>query len=164
MSSDEDQPVVESLYVGFDADMRLVITIEHVDYDEPEDSCSVSAVIDKEGAFELSKKLSVSMSQLLDVIKESMVEYTKIPNADFRQVQECFKDITDCLVNEKCPYRIERKYGNMAISVVECCRKVYPEHRGLGIFKCKPCVFEERKGCDDRDSKCCLSPLLFAAS
>lgn len=111
MSSDEDQPVVESLYVGFDADMRLVITIEHVDYDESEYSCSVSAVIEKEDAFGLSRRLNVSMLQLLDVIKDSMKEYTEIPNADFRQVQECFKDITDCLVNEKCPYRIERKYG-----------------------------------------------------
>lgn len=111
MSSDEDQPVVEYLYVGFDTDMYLVITIEHVDYDESEYSCSVSVVIDKEEAFNLSRKLNVSMSQLLDVRKESMEEYTEIPNANFLQVQECFKDITDSLVNEKCPYRIERKYG-----------------------------------------------------
>lgn len=40
MSSDEDQLVVEYLYAGFDAYMRLVVTIEYVDYEKPEYSCS----------------------------------------------------------------------------------------------------------------------------
>lgn len=111
MSSDEDQLVVEDLYAGFDAYMRLVVTIEHVDYEKPEYSCSVSAIVNKEDAFILSKKLKVSMMHLLDVISESMEEYSEIVNADFRQVQECFKEITDYFISEKCPYRIVRKYG-----------------------------------------------------
>lgn len=111
MSSDEDQLVVEDLYVGFDAYMRLVVTIEHVDYEKPEYSCSVSAIVNKEDAFKLSKKLKVSMMHLLDVISESMEEYREIVNADFQQVQECFKEITDCFISEKCSYRIVRKYG-----------------------------------------------------
>ena len=78
MSSDEDQLVVEDLYVGFDAYMRLIVTIEHVDYEEPEYSCSVSAVVNKEDAFQLSKKLKVSMAHLLDVISESVEEYAEI--------------------------------------------------------------------------------------
>lgn len=110
MSSDEDQLVIEDLYVGFDIYMRLVVTIEHIDYEEPEYSCSVSAVVNKEDAFRLSKKLKVSMIHLLDVICESMEEYTEIVNADFQQVQECFKEIIDCFICEKCPYRIVRKY------------------------------------------------------
>lgn len=57
MSSDEDQLVVEDLYVGFDAYMRLVVTIEHVDYEKTEYSCSVSAIVNKEDAFKLLKKL-----------------------------------------------------------------------------------------------------------
>ncbi|MFS2411204.1 hypothetical protein AAH145_09750 [Bacteroides thetaiotaomicron] len=111
MSSDEDQPVVEDLYVGFDTYMHLVVTIEHIDYEKPEYSCSVSAIVNKEDAFNLSKKLKVPMMHLLDVISESMEEYTEIVNADFGQVQECFKEITDCFASEKCPYRIVRKYG-----------------------------------------------------
>lgn len=111
MSSDEDQLVVEDLYVGFDAYMRLIVTIEHVDYEEPEYSCSVSAVVNKEDAFQLSKKLKVPMAHLLDVISESVEEYAEIVNADFRQVQECFKEITNCFIGEKCPYKIVRKYG-----------------------------------------------------
>lgn len=111
MSSDEDQLVVEDLYVGFDAYMRLVVTIEHVDYEKNEYSCSVSAIVNKEDAFKLSKKLKIPMMHLLDVISESMEEYTEIVNADFQQVQKCFKEITDCFISEKCPYRIVRKYG-----------------------------------------------------
>lgn len=60
MSSDEDQLVVEDLYVGFDAYMRLVVTIEHVDYEKPEYSCSVSAIVNKEDAFKLSKTKSIN--------------------------------------------------------------------------------------------------------
>lgn len=111
MSSDEDQPVVEDLYVGFDTYMHLVVTIEHIDYEKPEYSCSISAIVNKEDAFNLSKKLKVPMIHLLDVISESMEEYTEIVNADFGQVQECFKEITDCFISEKCLYRIVRKYG-----------------------------------------------------
>ncbi len=111
MSSDEDQPVVEDLYVGFDTYMHLVVTIEHIDYEKPEYSCSISAIVNKGDAFNLSKKLKVPMIHLLDVISESMEEYTEIVNADFGQVQECFKEITDCFISEECPYRIVRKYG-----------------------------------------------------
>ncbi len=111
MSSDEDQPVVEDLYVGFDEEMRLVVTIEHVDYEESEYSCSVSAVVNKEDAFNLSKRLNVSMKQLPDAISKSMEEYTEIVNADFHQVQACFKEITNRFMDKKCPYRIVRKYG-----------------------------------------------------
>lgn len=111
MSSDEDQPIVEDLYVGFDSHMNLIVTIEHTNYEEPEYSCSVVAVVNKENAFELSKRLKVSMVHLPSVICESMEEYTEIVNADFQQVQECFKEITDCFISEKCPYRIVRKYG-----------------------------------------------------
>ena len=57
MGSDEDQLVVEDLYVGFGTYMRFVVTIEHVDNEKPEYSCSVSAIVNKEDAFKLSKKL-----------------------------------------------------------------------------------------------------------
>ena len=36
MGSDEDQLVVEDLYVGFDTYMRFVVTIEHVDNEKSE--------------------------------------------------------------------------------------------------------------------------------
>lgn len=111
MSSDEDQPVVEDLYVGFDEDMCLVATIEHINYDNPEYSCSVSAIVGKDDAFTLSKRIKVSMKQLPDAISEFTEEYTEIVNADFKQVQECFKTIIDWFIDKNCPYRIARKYG-----------------------------------------------------
>ncbi len=111
MNSDEDQPVVEDLDVGFDESMSLVVTIIHTDYEEPEYTCSVSAVVNKEDAFELSKRLKVSMIHLPDAISKSIEEYTEIVNADFHQVQECFKEITDFFIAKKCPYKIVREYG-----------------------------------------------------
>lgn len=111
MSSDEDQPVVEDLDVGFDESMALVVTIIHTDYEEPEYTCSVSAVVSKEDAFELSKRLKVSMIHLPDAISKFMKEYTEIVNADFQQVQACFKEIIDFFISKKCPYRIVREYG-----------------------------------------------------
>lgn len=109
MSSDEDQPGVEDLYVGFDASKSLVVTIEHIDYEEPRYNHSVAAIVSKEEAFKLSKRLKVPMSQLPDVISEAMDEYSRIVNADFTEVRECFKDILDCFVSEKCHYKIERR-------------------------------------------------------
>ena len=51
------------------------------------------------------------MMHLLDVISESMEEYVEIVSADFWQVQECFKEITDCFIFKNCSYRIVCKYG-----------------------------------------------------
>ncbi len=101
MNSDEDQLVVEDLDVGFDESMSLVVTIIHTDYEEPEYTCSVSAVVKKEDAFELSKKLKVSMIHLPDAISKSIEEYTEIVNADFQQVQACFKEIIDFFISKK---------------------------------------------------------------
>ena len=44
------------------------------------------------------------MMHLLDVISESMEEYVEIVSADFWQVQECFKEITDCFIFKNCSY------------------------------------------------------------
>ena len=109
MCSDEDQPKVEDLYVGFDASMCLVVTIEHTDYEKPGHNHSVAAIVSKEDAFRLSKRLKVPMTQLPDVVCESMEEYSRIVNADFSEGQACFKDILDCFVGEKCHYKIERR-------------------------------------------------------
>ncbi len=109
MSSDEDQPKVEDLYVGFDASKSLVVVIEHIDYEEPRYNHTVAAIVSKEEAFKLSKRLKVPMLQLPDVISEAMDEYSRIVNADFSDVRACFKDILDCFVGEKCRYKIVRR-------------------------------------------------------
>ena len=111
MSSDEDQSIVEDLYVGFDVDMCLVVAIEHIDYEDPEYSCSVYAVVNKEDAFTLSKKLNVRMADLPDAISKSMEGYAEIVNADFRQVQECFKEVINGFISENCPYKVVRNFG-----------------------------------------------------
>ena len=111
MSSDEDQPIVEDLYVGFDTDMRLVVELKHTDYEESGYNCSVSAVVEKDDAFGLSRKWNVPMTRLPEVIVSSVAEYTETVNAGFREVQACFKAVTEYLITEQCPYRIVRQYG-----------------------------------------------------
>lgn len=111
MNSDDDQPIVESLYVGFDARMRLVAAIEHTDYDEPAHSCSVSAVVNKDDAYELSRWLNVPLTHLPGAITEAVKAQAEIVNPGTREVQECFKAIVDLFVDGRCPYRIVRKYG-----------------------------------------------------
>ena len=51
------------------------------------------------------------MVHLPDAIGESMEEYAEIVNADFREVQACFREITDLFIGKKCPYKIVREYG-----------------------------------------------------
>lgn len=55
-------------------------------------------VISKENVFKLSKRLKILTIHLLNVISESMEEYTEIGNADFQQVQEYFKEIADFFI------------------------------------------------------------------
>lgn len=98
-------------YVGFGTYMNLVVTIEQNNYKEPECFCPVAAAVNKENAFDLSRRLKVPMVNLPSVIHESMEKYTEIVNADFYQIKECFKEIMDRFLHEKCPYRIVRKYG-----------------------------------------------------
>ena len=42
MSSDEDQPIVMDIYVGFNISGQLVVCVDLHDYDEPEYNCSTA--------------------------------------------------------------------------------------------------------------------------
>ena len=80
-------------------------------FTELENDCSVSAVINKDDAYELSRWLNVPMTHLPGAIGEAVKAQTEVVNPSTREVQECFKAIVDLFVDGKCPYRIIRKYG-----------------------------------------------------
>lgn len=105
MSSDDDQPIVEDLSIGYSDTLELVVRIEHTDYEE-DDRCSLEAVVTKDDAFELSKRLGVGMQNLPGKIAEEFDSYDKIINARFSDVHECFKGILNYLSALHTRYRI----------------------------------------------------------
>ena len=111
ISSDEDQLIVEDLYVGFNTDMDLLIVLDHTDYEDKANGCSVTAIVSKENAYLLSQRHKVSMSLLPEFLSSSQEEYSSLVNPDCNQVQECFQAITHWLIHQLCPYQLVRQYG-----------------------------------------------------
>lgn len=111
MSSDEDQPVVMDIYVGFNFSDQLVVCVDLHDYDEPEYNCSTAAVVNLEDSHAMARNHRVKHSQLPIFIAECMEEWREIINPDFTQVKDCFKEITECLLGEGCRFRIDHTYG-----------------------------------------------------
>ncbi|WP_290393663.1 hypothetical protein [uncultured Duncaniella sp.] len=111
MSSDEDQPIVMDIYVGFNISSQLVVCVDLHDYDEPEYNCSTAAVVHLDDSHKMAHLHRVKHSRLPIFIAECMEEWAYIINPTFTQVRDCFKEITECLLDEGCRFRIKRTYG-----------------------------------------------------
>ena len=111
MYSDYDQTVVNELSVGFDFRSNLLVVDDQTDYDDDRRNNVTIAVVDRVDAQQLARRLGVPIDDLPRFIAESMSEWSKIVNASWRQVQECFDEITECFLDEGCQFRIERLYG-----------------------------------------------------
>lgn len=111
MSSDDDQPIVMDLYVGFNFRNQIVVCVDLHDYDEPEYNCSTAAVVDIDDARVMARNNKVDYRRLPVFIGECMEGWSEITNATFTQVEDCFKEITECLLDEGCRFKIVRTYG-----------------------------------------------------
>lgn len=111
LSSDEDQPIVMDLYAGFDASGRLVVCVDSSDYDEPEYDCSTAAVVNLDDSRAMARRHRIRHSRLPAFIAECMEEWGEIINPTLSQVRDCFKEITECLLDEGCRFKILRTYG-----------------------------------------------------
>lgn len=111
MCSDEDQPKVMDLYAGYNSRKQLVIACDFSDYDDEGHNCATAAIVDKEDAEALAKRLDVSFEELPKLISDNMEEWREIINPDCDQVVNCFTEITEMLVEDGCRYKIVRKYG-----------------------------------------------------
>lgn len=109
MCSDEDQMVVQDVTIGYDETFNLIILIERSDYEDHDNDCATWAVIDKNDAAELSRRLNVPMRELPKAMGQSMSNYSDIVNATLSQTKNCFHSILDCLTSYKCRYRIVRQ-------------------------------------------------------
>lgn len=111
MSSDEDQPIIMDIYVGFDISDQLVVCVDFNDYEEPEYNCSTAAVVNIENARRMAERHKIKYENLPRFISGCMEEWREIINPNFRQVKDCFKEITECLLDEHCRFKIKRTYG-----------------------------------------------------
>ena len=111
MNSDDDQPIVMDIIIGFNIWDQLVVCMDLTDYDEPEYNCSTAAVVNLEDSQKMARRHRVKHHELPKFIGECMEEWGEIINPTFTQVRDCFKEITDCLLDEGCRFKIERTYG-----------------------------------------------------
>lgn len=111
MSSDEDQPIVMDIYVGFNISDQIVVCVDLHDYDEPEYNCSTAAIVNLDDSRKMARHHRVKHSRLPIFIAECMEEWGYVINPDFNQVRDCFKEITECLLDEGCRFKIIHTYG-----------------------------------------------------
>lgn len=107
-NSDDDSSPVEDITVGFDANRNLIVLLEYTDYDNPSYNSEVHAIVEASEASMLAKQLNVAVTRLPEFISQSMDDYDDIINPTLSDVLDCFKDITDCLIDEGCHFKIVR--------------------------------------------------------
>ena len=111
MNSDDDQPIIMEIIVGFNRTGQLVVCVDLYDYDEPEYNCSTTAIVNLEDSKKMARHHRVKHHNLPKFIGECMEEWGYIINPTFTQVRDCFKEITECLLDEGCRFKIIRTYG-----------------------------------------------------
>lgn len=111
MSSDEDGDVIMDLYAGYSKRHELMVCADYHFYSHPEYNCSTALTVDTQDAFRMAKRHDVEYSNLALFISDCMAEWREIINASPNQVRDCFKEITECLLDERCKFRITRTKG-----------------------------------------------------
>ncbi len=105
LETDGDMPIVASVITGFDDNGCLVIKYECVDYEHHSKTQSRCAVIEKQDAYTLAKKLKVSLTELPAYISS---EYSipascqAVPSKAF----DLFKEILDFIISYRINYKI----------------------------------------------------------
>lgn len=111
MGSDDDQPIVMEIYAGFNFRDQLTISVDFINYDDYSYNCSTAAVIDIDDAKAMARRHEVRYHRLPAFIAECMEDWRRIINPSLNQVRDCFKEITECLLDERCRFRITRTTG-----------------------------------------------------
>ncbi len=112
LSSDEDQPIVMSIMTGFTDRDELAVTIDSSCYEDKGFNCSTAVIVNTADARKMARRHKVKYAELPVFISECMAEWREIVNPDFKQVRACFREITDCLLDEGCRFRLVRTTGN----------------------------------------------------
>lgn len=111
MCTDEDQPMLMTVLAGFNRFNELTVVAEYYNSEEPDYECSTAAVVNTEDAERMAGRNRVSYRKLPYFIADCMESWGRIVNASLRDARKCFREITDCLIEEGCRFRIDRTYG-----------------------------------------------------
>lgn len=105
-NSHEDFSIYEAIYAGFDAEFNLIVVSEYSDSDEPQYNRASYAIVNKHEARKLARRLRVEPLALPGAIADAMSAWEDIVCPLPSDVRDCFKDITECLLDEGCRLRI----------------------------------------------------------
>lgn len=97
-NSDDAQPVVKDLSVGFDSGHNLVVLLEHTDYANHCCDCADYAIVTRDEASELARRLSIAMVDIPDHLSRLVTDYHNIVNPTPDEVADSFRAITDHLL------------------------------------------------------------------
>ncbi len=111
MNSDDDQPMVMTVVVGFSPREELTVAVELTDYENHANDCATAAVVNVSDARQMARRNGVDYFELPAFIAGCMESWREWVNPDFKQTLDCFKEITDCLLDEGCRFSIRRTYG-----------------------------------------------------
>lgn len=108
ISSDEDQDVVIDIYAGFTKQDDLIISCERSNYNDPRDNLTTAAIVKKHDARLIAKNHHIPYRDIPQLVHDAMNLYREIINPTPQQIIDCFKEITECLLDEGCRFRIIR--------------------------------------------------------
>ena len=111
MSTDDDQPRIMNIAAGFNYFAELTVAAEYYNIEAPEYDCHTAAIVNTEDAERMARRNKVSYWELPYFIADCMERWGRIVNPTPRHARKCFREITDCLIEEGCRFRIERTYG-----------------------------------------------------
>lgn len=106
-SSDADieLPVELNLYAEIDCFGRLVVCVVFSS-DKISDNCSISAIVNRDDSHQMARRHGIKHALLPQLIAESMADWGCC--GSFGRVMECFKEITERLLDENCRFKIVR--------------------------------------------------------
>lgn len=108
IESDNDAGIVETLCVGYDDNFNLMVVLEHTDYEHQHRSNRKAAMVSKEDAYVLARRIGVAMTELPHAIADAFSDYPDRMCASLSDVKSCFSEALARLQYEKCRYHIVR--------------------------------------------------------
>ena len=111
MWSDDEIPIFNEIHVGINRDLQLIVSIEHTDTDEPRCNCCTFAELSTDETLRLARRLKVRTLKLPSLISCHMDDWDDIERPSLAQTRECFKEITERLLDEGCHFQIKRING-----------------------------------------------------
>ena len=109
--SDEDQLTVADIEAGFTEDNELAIALSYDHYPNSRRNEVTCAIVNKEDAEAMARRHELKYEELPEFISDCMYEWQEMVNPGLGQVRGCFKEITECLLDEGCRFKIVQGRG-----------------------------------------------------